>query len=240
MSTPQASPPRPLKKGMAVTSLVIGLLSIPTFGLLLVGAIAGVTLGIVGLVNANKQPEVYGGRGAAIAGIVTSALSLVAIPFIGIIAAIAIPSLLRARVSANESMAIGDIRTILSAEAAYQAANGGFYGQPTCLAHPSTCIPNYQGPTFIDPALTADTKSGYRRRFHPGATAASTGQLPEAVSPSSLVGYAFTAVPMNVGQTGVRSFCGDASGIICFSQRGAELQVQNGTCPVGLGCDPIQ
>src|SRR5215467_8872483 len=52
---------------------------------------------------------------------------LIVVAIIGIIAAIAIPSLLRARVSANESATIGDIRTVISAEAAYQSSNGGFY-----------------------------------------------------------------------------------------------------------------
>ena len=52
---------------------------------------------------------------------------LIVVAIIGIIAAIAIPSLLRARVSANESATIGDIRTVISAQAAYQSANGGWY-----------------------------------------------------------------------------------------------------------------
>src|SRR5438045_8773993 len=52
---------------------------------------------------------------------------LIVVAIIGIIAAIAIPSLLRARVSANESATIGDIRTVISAQAAYQSANAGYY-----------------------------------------------------------------------------------------------------------------
>ena len=59
---------------------------------------------------------------------------LIVVAIIGIIAAIAIPSLLRARVSANESATIGDIRTVISAQAAFQSANGGWYtGTFTCL-----------------------------------------------------------------------------------------------------------
>jgi prepilin-type N-terminal cleavage/methylation domain-containing protein len=50
---------------------------------------------------------------------------LIVVAIIGIIAAIAIPSLLRARVSANESAAIGDIRTVISSQAAYHSASGG-------------------------------------------------------------------------------------------------------------------
>ena len=62
---------------------------------------------------------------------------LIVVAIIGIIAAIAIPSLLRARVSANEAATLGDIRTVISAQAAYQSANGGFYeGGLDCLTAP--------------------------------------------------------------------------------------------------------
>ena len=59
---------------------------------------------------------------------------LIVVAIIGIIAAIAIPSLLRARVSANEAAAIGDIRTVISAQAAYQSSNAGFYDNLPCSA----------------------------------------------------------------------------------------------------------
>ena len=83
---------------------------------------------------------------------------LIVVAIIGIIAAIAIPSLLRARVSANESATIGDIRTVISAQAAYQSANGGWYASDiVCLNVPSggTCIPSYptNAPTFVDSAI---------------------------------------------------------------------------------------
>ena len=72
---------------------------------------------------------------------------LIVVAIIGIIAAIAIPSLLRARVSANESATIGDIRTVISGQAAFQSANGGWYaGSLSCLSNPSgggACIPSY-------------------------------------------------------------------------------------------------
>src|SRR4029453_15759500 len=70
---------------------------------------------------------------------------LIVVAIIGIIAAIAIPSLLRARVSANEAGTIGDIRTVISAEAAFQSAASGFYGTITCLStpDPTACITAY-------------------------------------------------------------------------------------------------
>src|SRR5512142_210355 len=93
---------------------------------------------------------------------------LIVVAIIGIIAAIAIPSLLRARVSANESATIGDVRTVISAQAAYQSANAGWYdGALTCLATAGdSCIPNYpsNAPTFLDSNVAAlMSKSGYNR-----------------------------------------------------------------------------
>ena len=92
---------------------------------------------------------------------------LIVVAIIGIIAAIAIPSLLRARVSANESATIGDIRTVISGEAAYQTTNAGFYDTVlTCLVNPNGCITSYSAtaPTFLDSQVGALTaKSGYNR-----------------------------------------------------------------------------
>ena len=220
-----------VKQGMAIASLVLGILSLPSLGCLGIGALVAIVLGIVALTRANREPHVYGGKGFAIGGIVAAAMSLVvAIPVGGIVAAIAIPSLLRARVSANESATIGDIRTVISAEAAYQTINDGFYGPLECLGTPSDCVAGYDGPTFLDSSLaTGAAKSGYNRRFHPGPAMAG-GSRPDG----RLVMYAYTAVPVNVGQTGVRGFCGDASGRICFTTDGTEPAVaDDGTCDPG-------
>jgi prepilin-type N-terminal cleavage/methylation domain-containing protein len=150
---------------------------------------------------------------------------LIVVAIIGIIAAIAIPSLLRARVSANESATIGDIRTVISAQAAYQSANGGWYDSNIlCLTAPFTgCIPNYpaNSPTFLDSQLTALLpKSGYSRSFSGGTapTPLSTGLS----SPTSTTSYVYWATPTSAGQTGVRGFAGDASGLLCFSTNGSQ------------------
>jgi len=155
---------------------------------------------------------------------------LIVVAIIGIIAAIAIPSLLRARVSANEAATIGDIRTIISAEAAFQSANGGWYtGSLSCMSAPNpggaACIPNYPAtaPTFLDVGLapigTAPApKSGYNRAF--------TAGLPPVPIPTNVAGtnsvssYVYQASAVTQGQTGVRGFGGDASGVLCFDGTG--------------------
>jgi type IV pilus assembly protein PilA len=137
---------------------------------------------------------------------------LIVVAIIGIIAAIAIPSLLRARVSANEAAAIGDTRTVISGEAAYQSANSGFYGSITCLATPSSCIPTYGGPTFLDSSLAGSqtlTKQGYARSwFETAATSGTTG----LTGPVDVFCYA--SQPAVANKTGVRSFGGDSSGVV--------------------------
>lgn len=230
------------RQGLAIASLVIGILSLPTMGCLGVGALLGIVLGIIALKRAGDRPREYGGRGFAIGGIVASALSLlVAIPIAGIVAAIAIPSLLRARVSANEAAAIGDVRTVISGQAAYSSANCGTYGRLECLSNPrgSGCIVDYPAaaPSFLDQALaSAQVKSGYRRTFHPGAPLALT-QGQGCPGGTGLESFAYTAVPAARGSTGVRGFCGDDSGRICVTTDGNAPPVTNGRC--AEGCTPL-
>jgi type IV pilus assembly protein PilA len=168
---------------------------------------------------------------------------LIVVAIIGIIAAIAIPSLLRARVSANESATVGDVRTVISGQAAYQSANGGWYdGALSCLSDPSngSCIPSYptSAPTFLDSAIAGQIpKSGYNRSFAPGDP-----PLPDCGtnSPTCVASYAYLTSPVNQGQTGVRAFGGDSSGVLCVMPDGTQpptinqiaLDFASGACNV--------
>jgi prepilin-type N-terminal cleavage/methylation domain-containing protein len=149
---------------------------------------------------------------------------LIVVAIIGIIAAIAIPSLLRARVSSNESATIGDIRTVISAQAAYQGTNGGYYeGAITCMSQKGGCIPNAPAtsPTYLDKVIAqTQPKSGYLRQFVQGVPPANDPEVGVSLSATSVVGYAYLASPLNQGQTGVRGFGGDSSGILCFTPNG--------------------
>ena len=170
---------------------------------------------------------------------------LIVVAIIGIIAAIAIPSLLRARVSANESAAIGDIRTVISAQAAYQSANGGFYdAKMSCLVDPDNgCIPSYPtaAPTFLDSQIAAVTvKGGYFRQWNPAAVIAAANLGP-ANSASSTGAYVYIATPVTTGQTGVRGFGGDSSGLLCTTPSGAAPGIIAATQALDVTtCTPLQ
>jgi type IV pilus assembly protein PilA len=226
MSDPRLPQPR---RGFAIASLVLGILGLPTIGLLGVGAMAGIILGVIALVKAKNGPAQYGGRGLAVAGIALSVISILLTPVIGIVAAIAIPSLLRARISANESAAIGDIHTVITAEAAYQSVNGGYYDRLECLAEPSGCIPGYSGPSVLSTVIArAAMKNGYQRHFNAGPAVSPRSP---AVSPTSMMSFAYVAVPDKMGTTGVRAFCGDATGRVCHKIDGVLPEPVAGTCP---------
>ena len=141
---------------------------------------------------------------------------LIVVAIIGIIAAIAIPGLLRARQSGNEASAIGSIRAISSAQATYSAScGGGGYAQSMAdLAKVPT-----GGVPFISPDLATDgvTKSGYIVNVDPGTdttvvtAAASTCN---AAAAAAIASFFAEAHPVTVGSTGQRSFATDQRGTI--------------------------
>jgi type IV pilus assembly protein PilA len=198
---------------------------------------------ILYLLLAPGEPDAGAPAGSTPVIVIVAAVLVIGVFGVGMIAAIAIPSLLRARVSANESATIGDIRALISAQAVYREANGGWYeSNLECLAEPSVgCIPGYgpEQPRFIDTGIASrQPKSGYSRRFEPGRIMAVD---PAVSSPTSAANFAYVAVPVSAGQTGVRSFCGDSRGMICYRLDGADILVLGGECPVDSGgCTVIQ
>jgi type IV pilus assembly protein PilA len=165
--------------------------------------------------------------------IAAAVLLIVAVPAIGIVAAIAIPSLLRARVSANEAAAIADIRSLISGQVVYQSINDGFYASRLeCLATPGECIANSTSPPMLSASAVASHKSGYVRELVPGSLARS----------SATSTYAFLAYPINPGQTGVRSFCGDSTGRICYDPRGGKNLVETvrGEVQCSMRCQSLR
>src|SRR5215470_15646292 len=107
---------RHLKKRMAIASLVIGIVSILTLSCGLVGAIPGIVFGIMAHSKATKQPLEYGGKGIALAGIITSVTSIPLGAILGIVAAIVVPRYMKPVEIASETSIIIRLEEISLAE----------------------------------------------------------------------------------------------------------------------------
>jgi hypothetical protein len=134
----------------------------------------------------------------------------------------------RARLAANEAVAVNDIRTLISAEMVFMSVADGSYGDLKCLNIPAHCIKDIPDEMLLEKAVMAPEKSGYRRRFHAGERVPS---LKAKGTPSPFVKtFAYTAVPVTPGESGLRAFCGDSMGRICVSADGSAPTVAGGLC----------
>lgn len=127
---------------------------------------------------------------------------MIVVAIIALLAAIAIPNLLRARLNANESATIAALKTIVAAATSFAAVNGGNY--PLTFADMTTAVPPYVDPSFTD-TTAAPVKSGFTLTYTPLA----------ATNPN--LGFRVNAVPVTRGTTGSRDFYVDEAGVICGS-----------------------
>ncbi|MGH9684555.1 MAG: prepilin-type N-terminal cleavage/methylation domain-containing protein [Candidatus Acidiferrales bacterium] len=142
---------------------------------------------------------------------------LIVVAIILIIAAIAIPNLLRSRMAANEASAVGSVRTINTAAVTWSSEyNAGFPNSLAALGGPVGAAATCTTAELIDPVLAAGAKSGYTLALaNAGGTAVTVG----ACTGSTV--YQITAVPTSPGQTGQRGFYSDESGVIRFTTDGS-------------------
>ena len=144
---------------------------------------------------------------------------LIVVAIILIIAAIAIPNLLRSRIAANQASAVGSLRTLNTAEITYSSTyNVGFTVTLSYLAPPASGNPTSTAAGLIDSVLALGSKSGYSFTYSPGPSD-STGRINT---------YAFTAVPLSTN-TGTNYYYTDQSGVIR----------QNSTTVAGASDSPI-
>jgi type IV pilus assembly protein PilA len=161
---------------------------------------------------------------------------LIVVAIIGIIAAIAVPGLLRARMAGNEASAIGSLRAVNSAESTYSSSCGA-------NGYATTLVDLYTAPAgstqgFISPDLSANgvTKSGYIVNVGPDTInvpiATATQTCNNTVSVSS---YFAEAHPAAYQSTGTRGFATDTRGTIYY--------VLNGSTAISAGmagANPLQ
>jgi type IV pilus assembly protein PilA len=130
---------------------------------------------------------------------------LIVVAIILIIAAIAIPNLLRARIAANESSAVASVRTIDTAEVSYQSANPtiGFAANLATLGGTgSPCVLSAGSACLIDDTLAQGTKNGF--------VFIATPHVASGVNSTNTV----SAIPANWNQSGVRGFCANEDAVI--------------------------
>ena len=144
---------------------------------------------------------------------------LIVVAIIGVIGAIAVQSVLRARMSGNEASAIGSLRTINSAQVWYSTTCGvGAYAVLfTTLGMP----PPGGGPAFLSEDLTtaaAPQKSGFGYALTPGVSGAPG--VPDCNGQPTDVTYYVSAVPLGPASTGNRAFATNAVGTIWQSVAG--------------------
>ena len=138
---------------------------------------------------------------------------LIVVAIILIIAAIAIPNLLRARMAANQSSAVGSIRTLTTSNITYSSTWGnGFAPTLATLGGAPGGAATCGAALLVDQILAATgQKSGYNLTYNVGtlnATAPPTCGAPGGNT------FAFTAIPINLGTTGQTAYCAAEDGVV--------------------------
>ncbi len=159
---------------------------------------------------------------------------LIVVAIILIIAAIAIPNLLRARMAANESSAVASVRTVTTGEITYQTAYPTVGYAPALVnlggALSAACVPSSTTACVIDSVLAnngnpaGSGKSGYS--FTSGAGTVSAGVN---------IGFTILAKPLAMNQTGIRAFCAEEDAVVRVDPLGACSNTEAGI----LGFNPL-
>jgi len=156
---------------------------------------------------------------------------LIVVAIILIIAAIAIPSLMRARIAANESSAAGSIRQIATAEVGYRTSYQqiGYAPNLATLGGAVPCNPSAATACILDDTVSAGFKDGYQffaAGFASGGSPLNTD-------------YVGSSAPITFNQSGVRDFCIVSDGVLRVNP-GAPGTPPAGTVPVCLTYGPAQ
>src|SRR5207249_3535990 len=143
---------------------------------------------------------------------------LIVVAIILIIAAIAIPNLIKSKMAANEAGAGGTIRTVNTGEATYSAVCAGY---SATLAELNTGTICKAGKGIVDNILGTGVKGGYNFA-EVGANADASGNLTT---------YTDTATPVTLGTTGQNMYCSDETAVIYLAKSGAGCT--NASTPLG-------
>jgi type IV pilus assembly protein PilA len=214
----------PESSGKALASLICGI-----FFFVFPSAIAAIILGHISLSDIRKSAGRLTGHGMAVTGLVLGYLGVAVIPFVLIVAAIAIPNLLRARMVANEASAVGSLRTIDTAARTYASLySNGYPPSLEAMAGPTGASSTCDHSELIGTTLAAGIRSGYvfiytvrgkdggqRILFLSDDAVAKGCTIPGGAA------YTVTADPVTRGTTGQRSWFTDQTGVIRYEVDGS-------------------
>ena len=147
---------------------------------------------------------------------------LIVVAIILIIAAIAIPNLLRARMAANQSSAVGSIRTLTTSNITYSSTWGnGFAPTLATLGGAPGGAATCNAALLVDQVLAATgQKSGYKLSYNVGSLNAAAAATCGAAGGNT---FAFTAIPINLGSTGQTAYCSAEDGVVRNDPTGAAM-----------------
>jgi type II secretory pathway pseudopilin PulG len=225
IATSSTVPPPPTgstqeNDGKAVASLILGILSLTFFWI--VAGIPAIILGHMSRSQIKKSMGKLKGDGMALAGLIMGYISVATLPFIVmIIAAIAIPNLLRARIAANEAASVGAIRTINTANVTYAATYGGFAPSLTALGGSSSncSAPSKEHACLVDTVLASGQRSGYRYTY----------TAEDSDNDGVIDKFFVEAEPIKKGSSGRSAYCTDESGVIRKQADGSRCTAESAT-----------
>ncbi len=200
-----AHPAEQKTSGMAVASLIFGI-----FFFIFPAAVMAIVLGHISHSQIKKSAGRLAGAGMSLAGMILGYAGVAFIPFILIIAAIAIPNLLRARMAANEAAAVGNLRTAMTASMTYYGQYNSYPPSLEALGPPPAGQPaSADAAGLIGAQLLEGVRSGYVITYEQTkGTGASGG------------GFDINADPFKPNNTGIRHFHADETGVIRVDSSG--------------------
>jgi len=165
---------------------------------------------------------------------------LIVVAIIGIIASIAVPGLLRARISGNEASAVGSLRVINSAQIAYSLSCAVAFAPS--MANLATA-PLAGGQPFISPDLNGSpiVKSGYTLTYVPGAAIAGAPATCNGAGVGTVVAtYNYRAEAASFAITGTRSFATSEAGTIFEELTGVAITIDMLGVPTPATATPLK
>jgi len=200
-------PPQPVQQpavqetsGLAIASMICGFLFF-----IFPAAVLAIIFGHISNSQIRKSAGRLKGAGMSLVGMILGYVGIAFIPIILIIAAIAIPNLLKSKILANEASAAATLRNIAVAAITYQDEYHGYPSALSALGPPLTGHgQDADGAGLIDARLMSGSRNGYMFQYHPVSSR----------NDGVIDGFDVNADPITPGTTGTRHFHIDESAVI--------------------------